>query len=125
MQKANVIVYRIFVNLIGLGIAVAIFTHSSIDSFLTLIFSSTLLTIFNMFLRPFLVLITLPLQIMSFGIFYIFINGFLIKITSILIDGFYVDGFWVAVGISIVNGLVNIIFDILSSNNDYRYFRWN
>lgn len=125
MQKANVIVYRIFVNLIGLGIAIAIFTHSSIDSFLTLIFSSTLLTIFNMFLRPFLVLITLPLQIMSFGIFYIFINGFLIKITSILIDGFYVDGFWVAVGISIVNGLVNIIFDILSSNNDYRYFRWN
>lgn len=125
MQKANVIVYRIFVNLIGLGIATAIFTHSSIDSFLTLIFSGTLLTIFNMFLRPFLVLVTLPFQIMSFGIFYIFINGFLIKITSILIDGFYLEGFWVAVGISIVNGLVNIIFDILSSNNDYRYFKWN
>ena len=125
MQKANVILYRISVNVIGLGLSSLIFYHSNIDSFLTLIFSGTLLTIFNMFLRPFLVLITLPFQVMTFGIFYIYINAFLIKLTSILLDGFYLEGFWVAIGVSIVNGLVNFLFYILSLNNEYRYFKWN
>jgi putative membrane protein len=114
MNRFNLITYRIFVNLIGIGLAAMLFTHININSFFDLAIGAIILTILNLFLKPVLLLITLPLQIMSFGIFYLITNAIILKLTSYFITGFHIDGFWAAVGGSIIIGLVNIIFDIFS-----------
>lgn len=124
MTGVNAIVYRIFVNIIGIGLSGIIFKHVSISSFLALVLSGLVLSILNLLLRPILFLVTLPLQILSFGIFYLVINAVILKLTSALIDGFYIDGFWAAIGASILIGLVNIIFDLLATNDELRYYRW-
>jgi len=124
MMGANGVVYRIFVNIIGIGLSGVLFKHVTISSFLALVLSGIVLSILNLFLKPILFLATLPLQILSFGIFYLITNAVILKLTSAFIDGFYIDGFWAAIGASILIGLVNIIFDLLATNDELRYYRW-
>jgi len=124
MMGANGVVYRIFVNIIGIGLSGVLFKHVTISSFLALVLSGIVLSILNLFLKPILFLVTLPLQILSFGIFYLITNAVILKLTSAFIDGFYIDGFWAAMGASILIGLVNIIFDLLATNDELRYYRW-
>ncbi|MBZ4672765.1 MAG: hypothetical protein JG762_995 [Deferribacteraceae bacterium] len=121
---ANAIVYRIFVNIIGIGLSGILFKHVIVSSFLALVLSGIVLSVLNLFLKPILFLATLPLQILSFGIFYLITNAIILKLTSAFIDGFYIDGFWAAIGASILIGLVNIIFDLLATNDELRYYRW-
>jgi len=124
MLNANTIVYRIFVNIIGIGLSGMIFKHVFLSSFFALILSGIVLSLLNVFLKPILFFVTLPIQIISFGFFYLILNAVILKLTSALIDGFYIDGFWPAIGASITIGFVNIIFDILAANDELRYFRW-
>ena len=123
-MNSSVIVYRIFVNLIGIGFAAFLFKHINISSFYVLFGSAVILTFLNLFLKPILLLVTLPLQILSFGFFYLIINAFILMITSYFFQGFNIDGFWTAIGGSIIIGFVNIIFDLFSTRAELRYFEW-
>ncbi len=123
-MNSSVIVYRIFVNLIGIGFAAFLFKHINISSFYVLFGSAVILTFLNLFLKPILLLVTLPLQILSFGFFYLITNAFILMITSYFFQGFNIDGFWTAIGGSIIIGFVNIIFDLFSTRAELRYFEW-
>ncbi|MGA1863076.1 phage holin family protein [Deferribacter thermophilus] len=124
MYKTNFFVYRVCVNTIAIGFAAIIFKHIVVSSFLSLFLGALLLTFLNLVLKPIILILTLPIQILSFGLFYIITNAFMLKLTSAITDGFYIDGFWAAVGGSIVVGVVNFIFDIFATNTDIRFFEW-
>lgn len=111
-------------NVVGVGLAAMLFKHIHIDSFIILMVSALLLTALNAFVKPALVLLTLPLQLLSFGLFYLVVNAIVLELTSFFITGFVVDGFWTAVGGSIVISIINILFDIFSTNSDMRYIYW-
>lgn len=70
------------------------------------------LGILNALLRPILIVLTLPINVLSLGLFTFVINALLLKLASLLITGFEVQGFWTAVGgslvISIVSWLINL-----------------
>ncbi len=123
-NKVHFLVYRIFVNVVGVGLAAMLFKHIRIDSFIILMISALLLTALNAFVKPALILLTLPLQLLTFGLFYLVVNAIVLELTSFFITGFEVDGFWTAVGGSIVISIVNIFFDIFSTNSDMRYIYW-
>jgi putative membrane protein len=82
-----------------------------VDGLLPVILAAATLGILNAFLRPLLILLTLPVNILSLGLFTFLINALLLKIVSSLIPGFTVQGFWTAVLgaliISVVSGLLN------------------
>jgi putative membrane protein len=124
MFNYKFLIYRLFINIIGIEMAVILFKHIEINSFLTLFLSALILTFLNIFLKPILILLTLPLQLLSFGIFYLVIIASILKITSFIVEGFYIDGFWAAVGGSLVIGFVNFMFDIFAKNADLRYISW-
>ncbi|MEC9492991.1 phage holin family protein [Flexistipes sp.] len=124
MNKVHFIVYRIFVNVIGVGLAAVLFKHIQIDTFLTLMISALLLTALNAFVKPALLLMTLPLQLVTFGLFYLVVNAIVLELTSFFISGFVVDGFWTAIGGSLIISIVNVLFDVFSTNSDMRYIYW-
>ena len=70
------------------------------------------LGILNAFLRPLLVLLTLPVNILTLGLFTLIINAFLLKVASVLMPGFQVEGVWSAILgaliISFVNGFMSV-----------------
>ncbi|NCF75067.1 MAG: phage holin family protein [Xanthomonadaceae bacterium] len=75
----------------------------------------------NIILKPILILITLPISILTLGLFTFVINGLLILLGSTIIKGFYVKGFWWAmlfsIVLSIISYFLNNIFNINKNNN--------
>lgn len=75
------------------------------------LFAAAVLGVLNALLRPVLILLTLPLNVLTLGLFTFVINAFLLKVTSAIIPGFDIRGFWPAIlgalVISLVNGLLS------------------
>lgn len=78
-----------------------------VRDFFSAFFAAAILGVLNTILRPVLILLTLPINILTFGLFTFVINAFLLKIVSGVIAGFYVYGFWSAVFGSLVISVVN------------------
>jgi putative membrane protein len=67
------------------------------------------LTILNLLVRPILFVLTLPLILLSLGIFLVVLNALLLQLTAYLVKGFTVTGFWPAVGGALVISLVTTL----------------
>ena len=89
---------------------------SKVDSFLAGIAVVLVLTILNLLVRPILLMLTLPLIILSLGLFLVVVNALLLELTAYLVAGFSVTGFWPAVGGSVVISLVTMILNIWTSD---------
>jgi putative membrane protein len=78
-----------------------------VDGLVSAILAAATLGLLNAFLRPLLILLTLPLNIVTLGLFTFVINALMLKIASELIPGFTVHGFWTAVIGALIIGLVS------------------
>ena len=82
-----------------------------VSSFFTALIAAAVLGILNAFLRPIALLLTLPINILSLGLFTFIINAIMLKMASGIIPGFGVYGFWTAVFgsflISVISWLLN------------------
>jgi putative membrane protein len=67
-----------------------------VDSLSTAVIAACVLGLINIFVRPVLVLLTLPLSILTLGLFYFFVNAFLLELVSYLVSGFVVKDFFSA-----------------------------
>jgi putative membrane protein len=83
-----------------------------VHGFWSAFFAAAILGILNAFFRPILIILTLPLNILTLGLFTFVINAFLLKMVSGVISGFEVHGFWPAVLGSLV---ISIVSWLLSS----------
>jgi putative membrane protein len=85
-----------------------------LTGFVSALIVSLVLGLVNAFIKPFLVLITLPINILTLGLFTLVINALLIMLVSYLVPGFKVDGFWWAlifsVTLSITSWLLSLLF---------------
>jgi putative membrane protein len=82
-----------------------------ISGFFSAFFAAATLGILNALFRPILILLTLPINILTLGLFTFIINALMLKMASGIIPGFEVYGFWTAVFgsliISVVSWLLN------------------
>ncbi len=105
---------KIVVNLIAFTIIGTMFKGIHIDGIFTLIAMSVLFAILNALVKPFITIITLPITAMTFGIFYLVVNGFMVWLTSSLIHGFtivdFATAFWASIFLSLVSWLAEMIF---------------
>ena len=78
-----------------------------IDSFVVALIAALVLGLFNTLIRPLLVLLTLPVTLLSLGLFIFVLNGLLFWAAAHFIDGFQVAGFWSAVGGAILYSVIS------------------
>ena len=82
-----------------------------VSGFWSALFAAGILGILNAFFRPIILILTLPINILTMGLFTFVINAVLLKMASGVISGFNVEGFWPAVFgsllISVVSWLLN------------------
>lgn len=78
-----------------------------VTGFFAAFFAAAVLGILNALFRPILIIITLPINILTLGLFTFIINALLLKLASGLVPGFYVHGFWAAVFGSLIISLVS------------------
>lgn len=80
-----------------------------IDQFTTALILAIVLAVLNALVKPILILLTLPITIITLGLFLLVINALIIMLGDRFIDGFSVDGFWWALLFSILLSVVSSI----------------
>jgi putative membrane protein len=106
-------IIRLLINMVAiLIIAYLLPKVIGVDSWMAALVAAFLLGVVNTFIRPLLVLLTLPLTLVTFGVFLLVINGLLLWLVSAVVRGFHVHGFWGAV---IGSVLISIVSWVLSS----------
>lgn len=98
--------YRILVNTLAFFIAAQIFPIEAATP-LHFLGAGLILALVNLLIRPLLILLTIPFNLLTLGIFTFIVNTWMIMLTSGLMPGFYVPGFWVALGTSVIVSLAN------------------
>ncbi len=102
---------RFFLTLLISTLAVLIGAYLlpgvTVTGFWVALVTAVVIGLFNAVLRPVLVLLTLPITIMSLGLFMLVINALLIMLASAVIPGFSVANFWWALLFSIVLAVLN------------------
>jgi putative membrane protein len=79
-----------------------------VSSFTSALLVALMLGLLNVFVRPLLVLLTLPVSLLTLGAFLLVINGLMFWLVSQMLEGFEVTGFWWAV-------LAAIVYSVLST----------
>ena len=78
-----------------------------VSGFFSAFFAAAILGVLNAFFRPILIILTLPINILTLGLFTFVINAVLLKMASGVISGFQVHGFWSAVFGALVISLIS------------------
>lgn len=101
----------ILINWLVSGLAILVTAYLlpgvHVSSFTSALVTAVVLGVINAFIKPILLILTLPINILTLGLFTLVINALLIMLTSNLVSGFKVDGFWWALAFSIVLFLIN------------------
>jgi putative membrane protein len=106
------LIARFIINVLAILIIAYLFPKMiRVDSFWAALIAALLLGIVNAFIRPIFVFLTLPLTVLTLGLFLLVINGLMLWLVAVLVGGFHVNGFWGAVVGSI---LISIVSWILS-----------
>ena len=79
----------------------------TVDSFVTALIVAVVLGLINTLIRPIFVLLTLPVTILTLGLFLFVINGLLFWAVGSFVPGFHVDGFWAGVFGAIIYSLIS------------------
>jgi len=95
------------VNALSLLAVAYLLPSVSVESFYVAVITAFLLAIVNTVIRPVLVLITLPINILTLGLFTLVINGLLFWFVASFVEGFQVAGFWSALGGALLYSLIS------------------
>ena len=89
-----------------------------VASFTTAIIVASVLGLLNLFLKPLLVLLTIPITLLTLGLFLLVINAIIVLICAELVGGFRVDGFLYALLFSLVISLITSLMEGLAKKKD-------
>lgn len=87
---------RVLIVMAGLWLASVLVPGIQIRDGWTLLFAALLLGVVNAIVRPIIVILTLPITILTLGLFLLVINAAMLGLVASLFAGFYISGFWAA-----------------------------
>jgi len=106
-------IYRWLVNALALAVSAWIVKGIEIHGVLSLFFAAIVVGVLNAFVRPVVLILTLPLNILTMGLFTFVINALMIMMASKVVRGFIVTDFWSAlvgaVFLAIISFLINLL----------------
>ena len=100
---------RVIFAALGLALAAYLLRGVGYDSFVDLLLAALLLGVLNAVVRPILFVLTLPLTIVTLGLFLLVLNAAMIGLVAWMLPGFTVDGFWPGIMAAIITGLASWI----------------
>ncbi len=108
------IIVNLLVSVIAIFVAAYLLPGVHIASWQTYIILAVVLGAINIFIRPVLSLLTLPLSILTLGLFSVVLNALLILLASKIVPGFTIDSFLTAVLFGFVLGVVHFVLKMFA-----------
>ena len=112
IQRIILLLTQLAINALALIVVDALFSRIWFGSVQTTIAAAVLLALVNTYLRPFIMLLTLPLTVLTLGLFTIVINAGMLKMVSWLIPDFHMEGFWTPIGAALVISLISFLLNL-------------
>ncbi len=106
---------KLLINTLAVFAGAYILPGVHVKNFTTAIIVAIVLAVLNAFLKPLLVILTIPVTILTLGLFLLVINAVIVILCSKLVPGFGVDGFWYALLFSLVISLIAAVLESLAS----------
>ena len=103
------IIIKWLLNSLVIFVAAYLLPGIHVANFLTALAIALILGILNLTIRPLIIILTLPLTIVTLGLFLLVINALMILLTSSLVPGFEVEGFWWAFLFSIFVSIIHLL----------------
>jgi putative membrane protein len=97
-------------------IAAYILPGVAVESFWAALLVAVILSLFNAVLRPILVILTIPVTVLTLGLFLLVINAVIVLLVDAMVGDFYVSGFWWALIFSLVISILGAIFDNIAES---------
>ena len=109
---------KILINLVLSAVAVFIASYIlpgvHVASFTSALIAAVVLGVINAVIKPILLILTLPINILTLGLFTFVLNAVLIMVTAAIVPGFSVDGFIWALILSVVLTIINSVLHALT-----------
>jgi len=110
-------ILRLLLSTVAVVVLSKILPNVSVDTYTTAILVALVLSLLNFIVRPIMVILTLPITIVTFGLFLLVINAGIIMLADHFIAGFTVNGFWWALLFSLLLSLLqSILFSFLKKD---------
>ena len=109
--------FRVLVNILALALAASLVPGIRLDGILPAVAAGVLLGIVNAVVRPVLLVLTLPITLITLGLFLFVLNGLCLWLVSWVVSGFHVAGFWSAVLGALCVSVVSWIVTALVSDS--------
>lgn len=114
------LIIRILLTAVAVFLIAEFLPGVSVASYVTAIIVAVVLAILNLIVKPILVILTLPVTILTLGLFLLVINAIIILLADSFVTGFGVDGFWIALIFSLLLSVFqSILFSILGSDQEF------
>ncbi|MCS7048877.1 MAG: phage holin family protein [Verrucomicrobiae bacterium] len=111
LNRWVVLATKLAINALALVVVDAIFANVRFDNIQATIAAAILLALINTYLRPILLWLTLPINVLTLGLFTLVINAGLLKLISWLIPAFHLTGFWTALGAALVISIISTLLN--------------
>ncbi|MCM8791758.1 MAG: phage holin family protein [Candidatus Omnitrophica bacterium] len=105
---------RWLINSLAIFIVANVVKGIEITNLWAVLIAAILVGIINAFLRPLIIFITLPLNILTLGLFTLFINGALFYLVANIVKGFSITGFWSAFWGYILFSIISLFLNMLT-----------
>jgi len=110
-------ILRILLSALAVIVLAKVLPGIGVDTYTTAIIVAVVLSLLNFIVKPILIILTLPVTILTFGLFLLIINAIIILLADNLIAGFTVDSIWWALLFSLLlSFLQSILFSLLKGD---------
>jgi putative membrane protein len=108
---------KVIVGAISVFLADFLLTGVQVSSWLSALVLVVVIILLNFTVKPLLVLLTLPLSVITLGLFLLVINAIVILLAAEVTPGFTVDGFWWAMAFALILSVINSMLGISLSSD--------
>ncbi|MFS4493570.1 phage holin family protein [Maribacter sp. 2308TA10-17] len=110
-------ILRLLLSALAVVVLSKVLPNVTVDTYTTALIVAVALSLLNFIVRPIMVILTLPITIVTFGLFLLVINAIIIKLADHFIDGFTVSGWlWAIVFSLLLSLLQSILFSVLKGD---------
>ena len=111
LYRFLILLTKLAINALALLVVASIFHGVRFDNNRAMIAAAVVLALVNTYLRPLVVILTLPINVLSLGLFTLVINAGMLELVSWLIPAFHIDTFWTAMGGALVISVISILLN--------------
>ncbi|MBQ6649319.1 MAG: phage holin family protein [Muribaculaceae bacterium] len=108
---------RLIISAVAVGITAYFMDSVTIEPWWVTVIVAVVLGLINAVVRPVVKLLSLPLTLLTLGLFALVVNGLMVMLCAYFVDGFKVDGLGAAILFSIILAVVNWVLNMMFSND--------